>query len=64
MKKYIAKFIGISKTVYAYNLEQAFQESLVFGNARNLILNSVVDCEEEIKKPPYFGIYNIIDYSL
>lgn len=64
MRKYIAKFIGISKIVYAYNLDQAFQESLIFGDRRKLKLSSIIDCEEEVLKPPYFGIYNIIDYSL
>lgn len=64
MNKYIAKFIGISKVVYAYNLEQSFQEALVFGDKRKLILNSIIDCEENVLKPPYFGIYNMIDYSL
>jgi len=58
MNKYLAKFIGISKTVYAYNLEQAIQEATLFAIKRGLKRNTIIDCEEFVEDPPYFGIYN------
>lgn len=58
MNKYIVKFIGISKIVYAYNLDQAIQEATIFAKKRGLNQNTIIDCEEFVENPPYFGIYN------
>ena len=58
MNKYIANYIGISKVVYAYNLEQAIIEATIFAQKRNLKRNTIIDCDEFISNPPYFGIYN------
>lgn len=59
INKYTAKFIGIEKTVYAWNLDQAFQEAKIFANEKCLVLESVIDLQESIdeENTPYFGIY-------
>lgn len=61
MNKYKANFIGISKIVYAYNLDQAFQEAEIFANKNQIELYSMIDLEEFVEQPPYFGIYQKID---
>lgn len=61
MNKYKANFIGISKIVYAYNLDQAFQEAEIFADKKGLELYSITDLEEFTEAPPYFGIYSKID---
>lgn len=60
MQKYIANFVGVKKIIYAYNLEQAFQEANVFADKHKLEKHTITDCDEFIKNPPYFGIYNMI----
>lgn len=61
MNKYIAKFNGISKIVFAYNLDQAFQEAEIFARRKKITLLSIEDLEQFEEKPPYFGIYEKID---
>lgn len=60
MQKYIANFVGVKKVIYAYNLEQAFQEANIFANKHKLEKHTITDCDEFIDNPPYFGIYNMI----
>ncbi|SED11235.1 hypothetical protein SAMN04489761_4312 [Tenacibaculum sp. MAR_2009_124] len=63
INKYKANYIGISKTVYAWNLGQAFQEAEIWGSEKGLTLLSITDLEQTIteNKCPYFGIYQQFD---
>ena len=60
MQKYIASFVGVKKVIYAYCLEQAFQEANIFADKHGLGKHTITDCDEFIDNPPYFGIYNMI----
>ena len=59
INKYTAQFKGISKTVYTWNLGQAFQEASIWADKKGLELLTVTDHEESILESecPYFGIY-------
>lgn len=63
INKYIAQFEGITKTIYCWNLEQAFIEAEIWGNKRNLNLLSIIDLDVQILEceTPYFGIYQNLE---